>query len=188
MNSSSQKKNKSGTRYYMRDFYLNFYFQVLDGLHDQIKKNTKRNIFSSLLSSKIGFYIPNFSGLAFELLIESVIDRRANSAMNESIFSKLELLENNYHFGYYWEANSTQIDLFVESTVDRESRILEVKWIAGKAGLTDKYLEQVLQKAYNPPRGYRLSFYLVISKAPTKGLREVANKLNVGIVELTDLF
>jgi AAA+ ATPase superfamily predicted ATPase len=182
------KKNKAGTRYYMRDFYLNFYFQVLDGLSDQIKKNTKRNIFSSLLSSKIGYYIPNFSGLAFELLIESIIDRRADSTMHESIFSKLELLDNNYYFGYYWEQNSTQIDLIVESSVDRESRILEIKWIADKAGLADKYLEQVLQKAYTPPKGYRLSFYLVISKAPTKGLREAANKLNVRIVDLTDLF
>ncbi|ETR69257.1 MAG: hypothetical protein OMM_04050 [Candidatus Magnetoglobus multicellularis str. Araruama] len=182
------KKNKSGIKYYMRDFYLNFYFQVLDGFRDQIKENTKSNIFSGILSSKAGFYIPNFSGLAFELLIESIIDRRANPTMQESIFSKLEIRDKNYYFGYHWEQNSTQIDLIVESSVDRESRILEAKWISTKAGLTDRYLEQVLQKAYTPPRGYRLSYHLVISKTPTKGLRESAKKLNIEIIELTDLF
>ena len=80
----------------MRDFYLNFYFQVLDGLRDQIKENSKHNIFSSLLLSKVGLYIPNFSDFAFELLIESVIDRRANTTMHESIFSKLELIEKEF--------------------------------------------------------------------------------------------
>ena len=182
------KKNKTGIKYYMRDFYLNFYFQVLDGFRDQIKENTKCNIFSGILSSKTGFYIPNFSGLAFELLLESIIDRRANPTMQESIFSKLEIRDKNYYYGYHWEKNSTQIDLIVESSVDRESRILEAKWISTKAGLTDRYLEQVLHKAYTPPRGYRLSYHLVISKTPTKGLREAANKLNIEIIELTDLF
>ncbi len=184
----SPKKNKSGTKYYMRDFYLNFYFQVLDGLKAQIKDNTKSNIFSRLLSSKEGFYIPNFSGQAFELLIESVIDRRANSTMHENIFKKLNIHEPNYYFGHYWESNTTQVDLIVESSVDRETRIFEAKWIATKAGLTHGYLEQIRQKTYTPPRGFRLSFYLVISKSPTKGLKEAAQKQNVQIVELTDLF
>ena len=184
----SPKKNKSGTRYCMRDFYLNFYFQVLDGVKAQVLDNVKTNIFSNLLSSKTGFYLPGFSGLAFELLVESVIDCRASSSMNEPIFDKLGIHETDYRWEHYWEQGKTQIDLVVESSRDRESRILETKWIASKANTTRSYIEQLLRKEYSPPRGYRLSFYLILSKKPTKGLREAARKQEVQIIELGDLF
>jgi predicted AAA+ superfamily ATPase len=185
---ASPKKNRSGTRYYMRDFYLNFYFQVLDRFSSQVKDNKRANIFSNLLASKEGYYIPGFSGLAFELLIESVIDRRANSSMSEEIFDKLRISEKGYDWGHYWAQGTTQVDLVIESSTDRESRVLEAKWIAKKADVTRGYLEQVCQRTYMPPRGYRLSFYLAMSKPPTKGLREAAKQLEVQIVGLPDLF
>jgi hypothetical protein len=185
---ASPKKNRAGTRYYMQDFYLNFYFQVLEGLRSQIRDNERANIFSNLLSSKEGYYIPEFSGPAFELLIESVIDRRAGGSMQEGIFDKLGISEKGYDWGHCWEQGTTQVDLVVQSSRDRESRVLEAKWIARKADVTRGYLEEVRQKGYTPPRGYRLSFFLVISKPPTKGLREAARELEVQIVGLEDLF
>jgi predicted AAA+ superfamily ATPase len=184
---ASPKKNRAGSRYYMRDFYLNFYFQVLDGLEPRVKDNKRSNIFAALLSSREGYYIPGFSGLAFELLIESVIDCRASSTMGEGIFDKLGIPEKGYAWGHYWEQGATQVDLVVESSQDRESRVLEAKWIARKADVTRGYLEQVRQKSYTPPRGFRLSFYLVMSKPPTKGLRDAARDLAVQIVGLEDL-
>ena len=182
------KRNRAGTRFYLQDFYLNFYFQVLDKLRPQILDNARTNLFSRLLSSREGYYIQGFSGQAFELLIESVIDCRASTSMAEGIFEKLGLLEKGYDWGHYWEQGATQIDLVVESSRDRESRVLEAKWIARKADVTRGYLEQVSQKGYTPPRGFRLSFYLVMSKPPTRGLRKAAQELEVQIVGIEDLF
>ena len=185
---TAAKNNKSGTRYVMRDFYLNFYFQLIDKLRSEIKDNQRKNLFSNLLASKQGYHIPNFSGHAFELLIESVIDCRANSSMSESVFNKLGIHERGYRWGPYWEQGATQVDLIVESGADRESRVLEAKWIARKAGVAHGYLAEVQQKGYIPPRGYGLSFYLVLSQAPTQGLRKAAKRQDVQILELNDLF
>ena len=185
---TAAKNNKSGTRYVMRDFYLNFYFQLIDKLRSEIKDNQRKNLFSNLLASKQGYHIPNFSGHAFELLIESVIDCRANSSMSESVFNKLGIHERGYRWGPYWEQGATQVDLIVESGADRESRVLEAKWITRKAGVAHGYLAEVQQKGYIPPRGYGLSFYLVLSQAPTQGLRKAAKRQDVQIVELSDLF
>ena len=133
------KSNKAGTKYYMRDFYLNFYFQVLETRRSQIEQNTKKNLFSYLISSKSGYYIPEFSGLAFELLVESVVDRRANISMDELIFSKLRLQSSNYRWGHFSDHSTTQADLVVESPEDRESRVLEARWIGTKATLKQGY-------------------------------------------------
>lgn len=181
-------KNRAGIRYYMRDFYLNFYFQVIDALSDRIRENRDANLFVDLITSRQGYHIQGFSGLAFELLLESVVDRRATPSMKEKIFSKLGVTREGYDWGQYWEIGKTQVDLVVESARDRESRVIEAKWIARKADVTRGYLQQVKQKAYMPPRGYRLSFFLVMSRPPTRGLREAARRHEVQIVDLSDLF
>ena len=121
---ASPKKNRAGSIYYIQDFYLNFYFQVLDALEPQVRNNKRSNIFTTLLSSREGYYIAGFSGLAFELLIESVIDCRADSTMGEGIFDKLGIPERGYDWGHYWAQGVTQVDLVLESAQDRESRVL----------------------------------------------------------------
>lgn len=182
------RKNKSQTKYYMRDFYLNFYFSVLKGQRSKIQKNSNDNLFSTLLASKSGYYIPEFTGRAFELLIESIVDGRAGSTLGETMFRKLGIREPGYIWGHYWRSGETQIDLVVESELDRESRVLEAKWLSTAASVTGGYIEQVEAKAYNPPRGYRISCFLVMSKVPTKGLRKAADEHNVTLIYLTDLF
>ena len=185
---AAARKNKSRTKYYMRDFYLNFYFSVLAKHEAQIEQNWKANLFSRILGSKSGYYIPEFTGHAFELLIESVVDGRAGSSLQEMIFSKLRIEEVGYKWGHHWQWCETQIDLIVESQVDRESRVLEAKWLSTAADVTRRYIEQLVEKTYNPPRGYRISYYLVMSKAPTTGLSRAADDHGITLVDLTDLF
>lgn len=182
------RKNKSRTKYYMRDFYLNLYFSVLAKQEPQIKRNARANLFARLLASKSGYYIPEFSGRAFELLIESIIDGRADSSLRENLFSKLGIQESGYRWGHYWRWGETQIDLVVESPTDRESRVLEVKWLSTAASVTPDDIEQLENKTYNPPRGYRISYYLVLSKSPTRRLRKVAAAHGVTLIDLSDLF
>jgi len=184
----SGRKNKSRTRYYMRDFYLNFYFSVLSKHETKIAQNSRANLFARLLASKSGYYIPEFTGDAFELLVESVIDCRASSSQREKLFEKLGISEAGYRWGHHWQWGETQIDLIVESSADRESRVLEAKWLSTTASVTHGYIEQLEEKAYHPPRGYRISFFLVLSKSPSKGLRNAAAKRDVSLIDLDDLF
>jgi len=54
--------------------------------------------------------------------------------------------------------------------------------------VTRRTIAQLEEKAYYPPRGYRISYFLVMSKVPTKGLREAADEHDIILVDLTDLF
>ena len=50
-------------------------------------------------------------------------------AAEEPILGRMELGEDDYEVGHYWEEGKTQVDLIVENPGDRESRVLELKWI-----------------------------------------------------------
>ena len=183
------KKNKSGNKYYMRDFFLNFYFQIIEPMRRKIVTNTKSNLFvEHCISSRQGYYIVNFSGKAFELLIESVIDNRSSTSRKEKLFNQLELDVSSYNWGHYWEEGKTQIDLIVESQIDRESRIIEAKWISQEADLSTNHLNSLEEKQYLPPRGYRLSLYLFLSQKASKNYKALATKKGIKILSLKDLF
>ena len=106
-----------GTKYHMKDFYLNFYYQVLEPLEKRIKRNSKGLLFSeACISSNSGYYIPNFSGKAFELLVRYILENSVN--FTEKIFHTLLIANPNYRVLDYWD-KTCQIDLLVESKDDR---------------------------------------------------------------------
>ena len=82
----------------------------------------------------------------------------------------------------------TQIDLVVENAGDRESRVLELKWINKTANLSSGYIEQVKNKDYSPPEGWTISYHLLLSKNASAGLLKKAGEENVQVLGLADLF
>jgi uncharacterized protein len=187
------KKNRSGVRYYTDDFYLNFYFQVLRPLDSRIRANERGLIFpAEVLGSNQGYYIRDFSGQAFELLIASVLARGCNNeaARTQPIFDKLGLRSGPYEWGTYWQAGRSQIDLVVVGLHDREIRIIEAKWISRKVGAMADFPEQALRKQYSVGgrRAWPRSHYLVLSKGHTAAFGQRASAQGVQIIELEDLW
>jgi AAA+ ATPase superfamily predicted ATPase len=182
------KENRRGTKFYIRDPFLNFYFQVLQGMAPRIRKNHRDNLFDDCLGSKTGYYIENFSGGAFELLTEWVLSQRLSPPGKEPILKKLELEGADPEVGHHWMEGKTQIDLVVENAGDRESRLLELKWINKTANLSSGYLEQVKNKDYSPPEGWTISYHLLLSKKASAGLLKKAGEENVQVLGLADLF
>lgn len=187
-----RKKNRAGVRYHMRDFYLNFYFQILRPFESRIRGNAQGMIFSpEVVGSGEGYYIRDFSGKAFELLVGYVVGegRDDESLRTQPLFDKLGLCSGRYAWGTYWRPGKTQIDLVVEGKDDREIRIIEAKWISRAVHAGSTYPEQVLGKVY-PTRGatWRQSRYLALSKGFSVGFRDKAADKGVRIIELGDLF
>lgn len=183
------KANRSGVRYYMDDFYLNFYFQVLSPLESRIRGNQRGLLFSAeVLGSGEGYYIPNFSGKAFELLLASVIREGCDdvTARTQPLFRKLSLGTGRYRWGTYWEAGKTQIDLLVDGLDDREVRVIEAKWVSRRVHAGSDFPRQVLGKMYE--ESWRHSNYLALSGGHTRGLAERAAQQDVGLIGLEDLF
>tara|TARA_R110000850_G_scaffold9196_8_gene33997 strand:- start:1615 stop:3093 length:1479 start_codon:yes stop_codon:yes gene_type:complete len=182
------KANRRGSKYYLKDPFLNFYFQILKGFAPRIRKNVRANLFRECISSKTGYYIENFSGKAFELITEWVLRQELSPVGNEKILKKLQIRDDDYEVGHHWVEGETQVDLVVENEADRESRLLELKWISGKADLGSGYLEQVRDKDYSPSKGWTISYHLILSGEASKPLKKSAKAAKVQILGLSDLF
>ncbi|MBF0107233.1 MAG: AAA family ATPase [Deltaproteobacteria bacterium] len=179
--------NEAGHKYFMKDFYLNFYFQVLENLTIKIKKNKSGLIFPyDCIGSHAGYYIPSFTGPAFELLVRDILENKMNTTPN--IFKKLSLLDENYKVGSYWQVNKSQIDLVVEHKTDRESRLIECKWVSQNSLLDAGLFTELKTKDYPRPSGYKKSCYLITSGPISTAVKQRAHESSVGIVTLEDLF
>lgn len=178
-------RHGAGVRYFMKDFFLNFYFQILSPLKQRISENTKGLLFPhACLASKKGWYIPNFSGKAFELLVRSVLEspflfKRA------LLFDKMQLRDHDYEVTTYWD-KTTEVDLIVEHAHDRISRLIECKWVSGPVDL-DSLVTEALSKNYTPPPGFTKKHFLCLSQNTTSALREKALSRGVSIIGLEEL-
>lgn len=188
-----RKKNRSGVRFYMDDFYLNFNFQVLEPMAARIRGNDRGLLFPvEVLGSGRGYYIPNFTGKAFELLLSSLLARGCDdeSSRVQPLFTKLALESGRYRWGTYWAHGKTQIDLVIEGIDDREVRIIEAKWISKSADVSSTHLDEVRNKSHPPSTrdGWRRTHHLATSRPGSAGFRRRAEELGIGIIELADLF
>jgi uncharacterized protein len=179
---TNPQRNGAGIRYHTKDFFLNFYFQVIHKMKTKIKRNEKGLLFPyEVLQSQTKFYIPNFSGKAFELLVRHVLE--TSKDFSETIFAKLLLRNSDYEILCYWN-KQTEIDLIVEHRKDRLSRIIECKW-----GSPDtSWINELLGKIYNPPEHYHKKYVLISSETLTKPFMVKAKALDITLVSIEDLF
>ncbi len=178
-------KNEAGYRYAMKDFFMNFYFQVLEPLEARIKNNTHGLLFPyECLVSHHGYYIPRFSGGAFELLIRYILESKS---LVENIFKKLQLVDENYTVETYWDTH-TQIDLIVQHTKDRMVRIIECKWLSDTIDKSSNYISELLSKNYSTPSKYNKKYFLALSQECSKDFKTSAHQKGIEIIQLEDLF
>lgn len=149
---------KGNIKYYMKDFFLNFYFQLLAPLKDQIQRNEKGLIFPNAIQlSKQGYYIPNFSGKAFELLIRIMLEEAYLNQNNKLI--KQILPENTTYNIKDWWSKEQEIDLILENETERVSKIIECKW----GRFQQSYLKDLKEKHYPVSNKFNIKRTLIIS-------------------------
>lgn len=179
------KLKARGTKSVMKDFYLNFYFQVIEPLAQRIRDNEKGNLFGTkCLLSKLGYYIPEFSGKAYELLVSTVMENRHN--MTPKIFEALDLRDVDYEVGTFQDRQS-QIDIVIQNKHDRKARLIECKWMDGQ-NLSREALVNLSEKKFTPPKGFSCASYLVASQKLTQGLLSLAHELHIQCISLEDLW
>ncbi|MBF0105062.1 MAG: AAA family ATPase [Deltaproteobacteria bacterium] len=148
-----------GVRYYMKDFFLNFYFQILRKAEAQIRQNDHALIFPVEADlSRQGLYMPNFSGKAFELFIRYLFE--SGEILKTKFARKILLTSPGYEVRDYWDRQQ-QIDLIVEHQRDRLSRIIECKW----QDYRPAWIDETLSKKY--PTTNQIRYYVVSPSART---------------------
>ncbi len=186
-----KRANKHDVRYYMDDFYLNSYFQIFlpaaDAIHDNVKNGLLINKF---IRSNNGYYIENFSGKAFELLIFHVL--RAGIGNNDNrranIFNILDLKNVSYEVGTFWKTGQTQIDIVVSCAEDRHIRLIEAKWKGGKIDTTEfnNLVLQLKNKPFDlPNKTWGISHYIAVSGGVSRSQNQSSN---APLICLEDLF
>jgi hypothetical protein len=178
----SPKRNGEGVRYYMKDFFLNFYYQILAPLSYKIKNNGSGLIFPQTSSlSQSGYFIPDFSGLAFELLVRVMLENRIG--IGAPFFTKMMLKDDRYQVLDYWD-NTTQIDIIIECPGDRISRVVECKW--GKC--ESSWIHSLKAKSYTPPVGYSRMDVLVMGNKSPESFEARAARAGVTVISMEDYF
>lgn len=183
---SPARANNKGNYYFAKDFYINAFFQLLEPLKERIEKNEKALLFPyECLQAKTGYYIPNFSGPAFEKILRHALE--AGMEAYPELFHKLQLVDENFIIGEFWH-ESTQIDLIVEHKKDRLSRVIECKWKDEKNINIDSLCKEVIAKQYVPPKGCTRINYLFLSYTPTTAALKKCQDHKVRVITLHDLF
>lgn len=182
-------KNSNGSVYIIKDFFINFYYQILEKNKDKIKNNENDFLFISLISSKIHYEIKDFSGIAFERLVESCL-RTKNLKLYPELFRKLKLITTNYDVGTFWISgkNGTQIDLIVEDDEDKRTRILDCKWISDFNESANDFTSQVNDKKFELKSDHTRENFLFFSQNPSSKLLKKFDPSKVSIILLDDLF
>lgn len=172
-----------GVRYFMKDFYLNCYFQMFSPYAERIRFNAKRGLIfpEGLHLSKNGYFIPGFSGKAFELFCRDIFEGR--SLVQGRWAQKILLKNEDYEVFDYWD-KKTQIDLIIQHKTDRITRLFECKWGSYK----NQWLEEVLNKTYSPPKHHTLKRYLITMEPPTSEFQKKARQQGVELLDLTDFY
>lgn len=183
----TKKQNEAGTLYFMKDFYLGFYFQVLLPYKSKIESNKAKGLlFPQVVgNSNANYFIQNFSGKAFELLVRYSLERK--TVHSSELYKLLLLRDNEYDVLFYWD-KETEIDILVEHEKDRISRIIECKWVGPDNNEGSKYIKKVAKKKYIPPPSYSVKRYLCISKEPTLQAAMRATENDVTLIGLKSLF
>lgn len=182
----TQTTTDKSPRFYMKDFFLHCYFQLLRPLTHQILQNVGNDLVfpHRYIGSKSGYYIPEYSGEAFELLVRTILERRED----QLIIQKLNLRDPNYLIDSFYMPGVRQVDLIVTSHADREIRLIECKWLADTKRVNSQLFQSVAKKTTPLPKGYSLSRHVVLSKSSDEGLIARGRELGVGVIGLEDLF
>ncbi len=180
------KKNLRGDLYYIKDFYLNFYFRILSQYKGRIQRNTKEELLFARLfeASPKGFYIPNYTGPMYELIIQTVLE--TSQHREEKIFKKLHLDNNDFEVGFHWDKNS-QFDLILHNTTDRVLRFIECKWTEDHEQLV-KCLREFSQRVELLELKSSYEMVLCLNHLPAKSIIQLAQKEKITLIYPDDLF
>ncbi len=175
-------KNQQGVLYCMRDFFLNFYCQVLHKHRKLIRANDSELIFSLYaLQTKSGYYIADFSGHAFELFVESCLRNFYETPLHRL----LSLSTPDFTVGSYWD-KTQEIDLIVEGHTDRIARIIECKWADNNLNISQ--LANTLQdKQYPLPKGFGRKDFLIGSLSFRDNQRQALRVKGVELIGADEL-
>ncbi|MBF0443853.1 MAG: hypothetical protein HQK54_18235 [Oligoflexales bacterium] len=188
------RQNRAGVRYYMDDFYLNTYFSLLEPLSQRIRSNRKQGMLvNDVIQSKTGYFIRDFTGNAFELLLKRVLEAGVYdvSARSIGIFKALGVGDSNIEISTYYIPEETQIDLLLTCHDCRQICVIEAKW---KASAVDRqeclaFVQSVTNKPYPlPGKNWHRRNFLALSNGATPEGLNVASENQVVVITLKDLF
>ena len=181
---ANSKENSSGTKYLMRDFYLNTYFNLIKPNLAKINRNSDKNLIINSIFHwpRAFYYIENFTGEAFENFIIFLL--RESVERKEPLFQKLGLRNINFDVGTHWD-KERQLDIVIYNCQDMQNRILECKWTSSIQIITDAIL-QLRKKASDMKDLENSLLGVVIPIMPSKALERIANENHVVLISQSD--
>ena len=162
-------------RYRLRDEYLRFYFNFIEGKRARIERSGGGYHFDRLVGKR---WDP-FLGLGFERFVDRNLEPLLDKVGARDVMSQV---------GTYWHQKTArqagvQIDLVIERD-DHITHIVECKW--SRTAVGKQAIDQLQRKCqlYPNPRGDTLRPILVAAAGVTKAVQTSG----VQVITLSDLF
>lgn len=170
------------TKYRLKDFYLRFFFSVLQKLEQSVKSNQEGSnpIFPNRVITGKKFYVADFTGAAFERFVEFFFE---TAKPNSRVAQKINLYDKDFQIGAHKNPKS-QIDVVINHKTDRIVRTIECKW--GAESL--KHLDEVCFKTFPLSSTQRRMNIIVTSYQPSQAYFRKAKYLGVKVLTLDDFF
>lgn len=170
---TSRQRNNAGLIYYIKDPFMMFNFSLLEKSRQSIMYNKKGLIFPAITElSNNGYYIPNYTGQAFELFLRIYLEDR--TCFGNQVYRKLLIRNPDYNILDYWDKNN-QIDLIIESDEDRLGRIIECKWSA----ISTEHISEVINKTYPHPKNFTVKHALAGISSSFKNRNNILSVINI---------
>lgn len=177
--------------FWIQDPFINFYFQILYKYQKLIKSNLDNSFMANeLFPSHSAYYIPQFSGQAFERLVRYVVESSLSS--KNPLFKSLFLPDVNFEISFdhlQRNKNSNEhhaTDILIYHPKDRTTRIIECKWTHNPQIIKDG-IEQLAMKSLNQ-ENINVAKFLITNCKLTPSLEKIAAKRSIKLLSLDTLF
>jgi len=177
-------KEQYGSRYFIEDLFLNAYFEIFEKQKRNIETNVRGLIFpSSTQLSLSGYYIPNFTGQAFENFLRYILSNRFKDL--SKLYDELLIKNDDFEIKDFWN-EKTQVDLVVYSKLDRLIRTIECKW----AKWDPAFISQARKNLPIPAtsKGTFVKNYLLCSSGIPTAAKKEMRKNEMGFLELETVY
>lgn len=178
-----------GHQYFYDDPYLLFYFGVLEKYTEEILDNDDRLILPQVFVPQQSYYIPNFTGRAFEILIRNLFVCETNDSQ-KILLKQLGITDKKYQLFDSYDGTGS-IDFFIEHKFLRLFYAIECKWTSSQKVLEEgivqlqKFQEQQFR---DNKSGFGLDLVLITNALCGKSVLQKARRNQIRIVELSKIF
>ncbi len=188
MSDSNKKEIKRSTFYYLKDPLLLCYVSLLYRKRVEISQAQDVDfILSRYVEGKSSYYIPEFTRVAFENIIQMMLEV---PSFESNLKKLLKLGRSSYQVDRL-HSEKVQFDLILSEVEDRQIRLIECKWTYNESLLRTQ-INTMLDRVQTFSQCFKINqkiiTFIITNCRLTESLQKLSKQKNVQLIHVDQLF